>query len=242
VAAKVVGGAPDFDLAVLRLNESRAALHPIPVGSSADLAVGQAVYAIGNPFGLDRTLTTGVISALGRRLPTDSGREIVGVVQTDAAINPGNSGGPLLDSAGRLIGVNTAILSRSGAAAGIGFAVPVDTVNRIVPRLIAEGRVPRPGIGVMVAPEEVSARLGIPGVVIMDVVPDSPADRAGLVGADRKTGALGDVVTHVNGERVRTLAEMSEQLERAGVGGSVTLTVRRDGREREVDIDVIDIS
>jgi 2-alkenal reductase len=242
VEAKVVGGAPDFDLAVLRLDDSRTTLHPIPIGSSADLAVGQAVFAIGNPFGLDRTLTTGVISALGRRLPTDTGREIVGVVQTDAAINPGNSGGPLLDSAGRLIGVNTAILSRSGSAAGIGFAVPVDTVNRIVPRLIAEGRVPRPGIGVMVAPEEVAARLGISGVVIMDVVPGSPAAKAGLVGADRQSGELGDVVTHVNGERVRTLAEMAEQLERIGVGDSATLTVQRDGRARDISVAIIDIS
>jgi len=242
IEAKVIGGAPDFDLAVLRLDENRAALHPIPLGVSAELAVGQAVYAIGNPFGLDRTLTTGIISALGRRLPTDSGREIVGVIQTDAAINPGNSGGPLLDSAGRLIGVNTAILSRTGSAAGIGFAVPVDTVNRIVPQLIAEGRVPRPGIGVMVAPEEVAARLGIPGVVIMEVVPGSPAAKAGLVGANRQTGEIGDVVTHVNGTHVRTLAEMAEQLERIGVGASATLTVRRDGREREVAVGVVDIS
>ncbi len=242
VEAKVVGSAPDVDLAVLRLNDSRATLQPIPLGSSAELVVGQSVFAIGNPFGLDRTLTTGVISALGRRLPTDTGREIVGVVQTDAAINPGNSGGPLLDSAGRLIGVNTAILSRSGSAAGIGFAVPVDTVNRIVPQLIAEGRVPRPGIGVMVAREEDTARMGIAGVVIMDVVPGSPAARAGLIGTDRQSGEIGDVVTHVNGERVRTLAEMAEQLERIGVGHSATLTIQRDGRSRDTEVRIVDIS
>lgn len=144
VPARVIGFAPNSDLAVLRLSENRAALRPIPIGTSDDLKVGQSVYAIGNPFGLTRSLSTGVISALERRLPAGSGREIAGVIQTDAAINPGNSGGPLLDSAGRLIGVNTAILSGSGSFAGIGFAVPADTVNRIVPKLIRDGRVPTP--------------------------------------------------------------------------------------------------
>ena len=136
VEARLVGGSADHDLAVIRLAVSRSLPPPIVIGTSSDLKVGQAVFAIGNPFGLDRTLTTGVISALGRRLPAGTGRDISDVIQTDAAINPGNSGGPLLDSAGRLIGVNTAILSRSGSFAGIGFAVPVDTVNRVVPELI----------------------------------------------------------------------------------------------------------
>ena len=182
VPARVIGAAPDYDLAVIRLNENRLDLAPIPVGRSDDLKVGQAVFAIGNPFGLSRTLTTGIVSALDRRLPTASGREIPGVVQTDAAINPGNSGGPLLDSAGRLIGVNTAILSETGLSGGIGFAVPVDTVNRVVPRLIAEGRVPRPGIGIFVAEEEIAARLGVDGLVIARVAPHSPAAEAGLTG------------------------------------------------------------
>ncbi len=242
VEARVIGTAPDFDLAVLKLEETRAELKPIPVGVSADLKVGQSVFAIGNPFGLDRTLTTGIISALNRRLPTATRREIVGVIQTDAAINPGNSGGPLLDSAGRLIGVNTAIISESGSAAGIGFAVPVDTVNRVVPQLIADGRVPRPGIGILVAPEEVAAQMGVAGVVVAQVVPESPAERAGLRGFDRATGRPGDVIVGVGGKRVRTLAEVAAELERIGVGNEAELTVLRNGSERSVRVRIIDIS
>jgi len=158
IDAKVVGSAPDQDLAVVKLAETREILHAIPVGRSIDLKVGQSVFAIGNPFGLNRSLTAGIISALDRRLPTASNREIAGVIQVDAAINPGNSGGPLLDSAGRLIGVTTAILSETGSFAGVGFAVPVDVVNRIVPGLIRDGRGPRPGIGIMAAPELVGRR------------------------------------------------------------------------------------
>jgi 2-alkenal reductase len=240
--ARVVGSAPDVDLAVLRLEETRAELRPIPIGSSGDLKVGQAVFAIGNPFGLDRTLTTGIISALGRRLPTATHREIVGVIQTDAAINPGNSGGPLLDSAGRLIGVNTAIISESGNAAGIGFAVPVDTVNRIVPQLIRDGRVPRPGIGIMVAPEEVTAQMGVAGVMIAKVGRDSPAYRAGLRGVDEATGRPGDIITHVEGRRVRSLAELAQELERIGIGHDAELTVLRDSRDMRIAVRVIDIS
>ncbi|MBW2410085.1 MAG: trypsin-like peptidase domain-containing protein, partial [Deltaproteobacteria bacterium] len=184
IRATFVGGSPDHDLAVIRLRNTPENIQPIPVGASSDLAVGQAVFAIGNPFGLARTLTTGVISALDRRLPTAGGREVVGVIQTDAAINPGNSGGPLIDSAGRLIGVNTAIISGSGSSAGIGFAVPVDVVNRVVPKLITNGKVPIPGIGIIVLDEEVAAGLGVLGVVIDRVVPGSEADRAGLQGID----------------------------------------------------------
>ena len=146
--ARVVGVAPDKDLAVLRIDAPANRLPPIPLGTSKDLQVGQSVFAIGNPFGLDQTLTTGVISALNREIESVTRRPIQGVIQSDAAINPGNSGGPLLDSAGRLIGVNTAIYSPSGASAGIGFAIPVDTVNRIVPELIRSGKVTRPGLGV----------------------------------------------------------------------------------------------
>jgi len=154
IQAKVTGTAPNYDLAVLQLDSTRGLPPPIPVGTSADLKVGQWVFAIGNPFGLDQSLTTGIISALKRRLPTQSGREIGDVIQTDAAINPGNSGGPLLDSAGRVIGVNTAILSPSGTSAGIGFAIPIDVVNRVVPELIGKGYVPTPGIGIVSASEE----------------------------------------------------------------------------------------
>jgi 2-alkenal reductase len=242
IPASVIGVAPNSDLAVLRLSDTRAALHAIPIGSSTDLKVGQSVYAIGNPFGLSRSLSTGVISALERRLPTGGGREIVGVIQTDAAINPGNSGGPLLDSAGRLIGVNTAILSGSGSSAGIGFAVPVSTVNKVVPALIREGKVPTPGIGIRVAPEEVAAQLGVSGVVIAEVIAGSAADRAGLRGFSRSAQRVGDVITHAEGHPVNSLAELATELDRAGIGHSVTLTVLRDGRSFTVDVAVIDIS
>jgi 2-alkenal reductase len=242
IPARVIGMAPNSDLAVLRLSDTRAALRAIPIGNSTDLKVGQSVFAIGNPFGLSRSLSTGVISALERRLPTGAGREIVGVIQTDAAINPGNSGGPLLDSAGRLIGVNTAILSGSGSFAGIGFAVPVSTVNKVVPALIREGRVPTPGIGIRVAPEEIAAQLGVSGVVIAEVIPGSAAARAGLRGFDPSGRRLGDVITHAQGHPVETLAELATELDRAGVGHNVTLTILRNGRSFTVDVAVIDIS
>jgi 2-alkenal reductase len=240
VIARVVGVSPDHDLAVLRVDEAADRLPPIPIGSSADLRIGQAVFAIGNPFGLTQTLTTGIVSALDRTLPTSSGREIAGVIQTDAAINPGNSGGPLLDSAGRLIGVNTAILSDSGSSAGIGFAVPVDTVNRIVPQLVRNGRVPRPGIGIQAVPEETAARLGAEGVAIYGVVRGSAAEQAGLTGVDRTT--LGDVIVAVDGRPIRTLAQFAKALEQAGIGKTVTLRVRRNSAERDVKVTVSDIS
>ncbi len=200
------------------------------------------MFAIGNPFGLSRTLTTGIISALDRRLTTSTRRQIAGVIQTDAAINPGNSGGPLLDSGGRLIGVNTAIISQTGSSAGIGFAVPVDTVNRIVPQLIQHGKAPRPGIGVAIAGEATGARLGIDGLIVADIVAGGAADRAGLVGVDRRNGRLGDVITHVNGEPVRNIAEFAAALEAVGIGNQVELTVRRGGRARAVALRVMDIS
>ena len=242
IDAKVIGSAPDQDLAVVQLAETRETLHAIPVGSSSDLKIGQSVFAIGNPFGLNRSLTTGIISALDRRLPTASNREVAGAIQIDAAINPGNSGGPLLDSSGRLIGVTTAILSDTGSFAGVGFAVPVDVVNRIVPGLIRDGRVPRPGIGIMAAPEEVSARLGVVGVVVAQVQPRSPAAEAGLHGINRSTGALGDVITHVDGHAVQSIAELASQLERIGIGNRAELTVMRDGRIRTVSVGVLDIA
>jgi len=242
IPATVIGTAPDYDLAVLRLREYHSGLQPIPIGTSYDLKVGQAVLAIGNPYGLSRTLTTGIISALDRRLPTDSGREIAGVIQTDAAINPGNSGGPLLDSAGRLIGVNTAIISSSGVSAGIGFSVPVDIVNRVVPQVIANGKAARPGIGISAASEETAARLGIVGIIIMELLPGGAAEQAGLRGVDKATQALGDVITHVNGRPVRTIAELAGEIGRVEVGSSAELTVQRDGQSRRVTVEVIDIS
>jgi len=242
VPARLVGVAPDYDLAVLRLVGGRLSPQPIPVGTSEDLKVGQGAFAIGNPFGLHRTLTTGVISALDRHLPTQSNREIRGVIQTDAAINPGNSGGPLLDSAGRLIGVNTAIVSGSGAFAGIGFAVPVEVVNRVVPDLITKGRVERPGIGIIALPEQIAARFDIKGVVVDQVVPGSSAEAAGLQGVDRRTGRLGDVITHVAGQEVKTVADLAAVLQEIGIGNRVELTVVRGGQERTVSVEVMDIS
>ena len=226
---RVVGRAAQVDLAVIRI-EGRDLPGALPVGASGTLAVGQFVMAIGNPFGLDQTLTTGVVSALKRRLPTDGGREIADVIQTDAAINPGNSGGPLIDGAGQLIGVATAIYSPSGASAGIGFAVPVDTVKRVVPILIEAGRVPTPAIGVGIAAEGTAMRLGIDGLVVASIVPGSPAQRAGLLGIDRANGVLGDIITSVEGRPVRRLAELTEALESAGIGRTVAIGIIRDGR------------
>src|SRR5918992_4372045 len=241
VSAEVVGTAPNYDLAVLRLGRSRHMPPPILIGSSADLKGGQAAFPIGNPFGLDQTLTTGVISALQRRLPTSEGREISDVIQTDAPINPGNSGGPLLDSAGRLVGVNTAIFSPSGASAGIGFAVPVDVVNRVVPQLIRSGRMPNPGIGIMAGEEAVAAKLGIEGVVIVRTLPGSPAARAGLRGVDARTGEIGDIIVGVNGKPVRRLSDLTAELERAGIGKPVELTIHRGGRRMTVSVNVADL-
>jgi 2-alkenal reductase len=240
--ATYVGGSQDHDLAVVRLRSMPANIQPIPVGISSDLQVGQAVFAIGNPFGLSRTLTTGVISALDRRLPTAAGREVVGVIQTDAAINPGNSGGPLMDSAGRLIGVNTAIISGSGNSAGIGFAVPVDVINQVVPQLIAKGKVPRPGIGIVVLNEEIAASLGVMGVVIDRVMPGSSADQAGLEGIDYRNRLLGDVILTVDGQAVNNIAEFVRLMQRYDVGQSVSLKVRRADRVREVTVKIMDIS
>ena len=242
IRATYVGGSPDHDLAIVRLRSTPSNIQPIPVGTSRDLAVGQAVFAIGNPFGLARTLTTGVISALDRRLPTAGGREVLGVIQTDAAINPGNSGGPLIDSAGRLIGVNTAIISGSGSSAGIGFAVPVDVVNQVVPKLITNGKVPRPGIGIIVLDEEVAAGLGSVGVVIEKVIPDTEAERAGLEGIDYRRRTLGDVIVAAEGSPVGNMADFVRILQNLEIGQTITLEVRRGETLREVMVAIMDIS
>jgi S1-C subfamily serine protease len=241
LSANIVGTAPNYDLAVIRIPSTRQLPPPVAIGSSADLKVGQIAYAIGNPFGLDQSLTSGIISALKRRFPTNGGREIANVIQTDAAINPGNSGGPLIDSAGRVIGVTTAIISPSGSNAGVGFAIPIDTVNRIVPELIRNGRVPTPGIGIVAANEAVAARTGIEGVVIVRTAPGSPAERAGLRGVDARSGTVGDVIVAVNDKPVRRLSDLTEVLEQVGVGQTVRLTVSRNGQNRTVQTDVVDI-
>ena len=242
IPASYVGGSVDHDLAVIRLRSTPSGIRPIPVGTSADLAVGQAVFAIGNPFGLARTLTTGVISALDRRLPTAGGREVVGVIQTDAAINPGNSGGPLIDSAGRLIGVNTAIISGSGSSAGIGFAVPVDVVNRVVPKLITNGKVPRPGIGILVVDEEIAARLGVLGVVIDRVMPGSEAERVGLQGIDYGNRLIGDIIVAAGNQEIRNIDDFMRILEKYEIGEMILLDVRRGDQIRTVEVKIMDIS
>jgi S1-C subfamily serine protease len=206
--------------------------------------VGQKVFAIGNPFGLDWTLTTGIVSALNRELPTETGAVIERLIQTDAAINPGNSGGPLLDSAGRLIGVNTAIYSPSGAFAGIGFAVPVDTVNRVVPRLIAQGRYIRPALGVRVEEQlnaALSARLGIEGVFVLEVEPGSAAERAGIRPArlSREAGfQTGDVIVALGGRPVRRVAELLTALDQYAPGDAVTVTILRDGARLDLTVNL----
>jgi S1-C subfamily serine protease len=238
--ASLVGASPEHDLAVLRIGVGTGRPEPLPIGSSSDLKVGQKVFAIGNPFGLDWTLTTGIISALNRELPADSGGVIEGLIQTDAAINPGNSGGPLLDSAGRLIGVNTAIYSPSGAYAGVGFAVPVDTVNRVVPRLIAAGRYIRPSLGLRMEEQinaALSARLGTEGVYVLAAEPGSAAERAGLRPARlARDGAFipGDVIVALGERPIRRVADLQNALERYEPGQEVVLTVLREGRPIEL--------
>ena len=243
-SAELVGVAPEYDLAVLRIRAEASRLPPIAIGTSNDLQVGQKVFAIGNPFGLDQSLTTGVVSALGRTIQGVAGNEIEDVVQTDAAINPGNSGGPLLDSAGRLIGVNTAIFSPSGSNAGIGFAVPVDTVNRAVPQLIRNRGIVRPRLPGVAINERLSDRLpreglGVEGVMILGVQPDSPADRAGLKGTFRtRLGRViwGDVIQAIDGKPVRSVTEFYKVLEGYSAGDTVSLTVYRDGQQAQVKV------
>ena len=241
IPARVVGGARQYDIAVVKLSDVPAGLRPLPIGTSKAVQVGQATYAIGNPFGLQRTLTTGIVSALERRLPTAQGREVRGAIQTDAAINPGNSGGPLLNSNGQLIGVNTAILSGSGASAGIGLAIPVDLVARVVPQVISTGRAPRPGLGIVAADERVASQLGIRGVVVLGVARGSPAERAGLRPFRPDSREPGDVIVAVNGKPTPALADLAEALDEAGVGAELTAKVRRGSAEREVTMRVVDL-
>ena len=236
--ASLVGAAPDRDLAVLQITAPAGKLQPITVGESKNLLVGQKVFAIGNPFGLDQTLTTGVVSALGREITAVTGRTIHDVIQTDAAINPGNSGGPLLDSAGRLIGVNTAIYSPSGASSGIGFAVPVGEVNRVVPQIISKGKVLRPGLGVTLANRSLTGELGLEGVLVLKVLPGTSAEQAGLRGTSQVGDGLvlGDIILAVNGRKVTDYDSLRDEVERYQVGETVALTLLRDDATAEVNV------
>ena len=232
--ATLVGIAKEKDLAVLKIDAPKESLIPIPVGKSFNLKVGQAVYAIGNPFGLDQTLTTGIISALGREIQSRSRIPIRDVIQTDAAINPGNSGGPLLDSGGYLIGVNTAIYSPSGAYAGIGFSIPVDVVNWVVPDLIEYGELKRPKIGIEMVGTQYTQRLGFEGALILNVEPGSPAERAGL--RPTKTNKRGDLIIGLNGDKISDNLDLILGLEKYKAGDQITLQVDRGGKEINVPV------
>lgn len=242
--AEFVGGSPAHDIAVLRIKTPQDAPLPIPVGSSHDVQVGQTVFAIGNPFGLDWTLTTGIVSALDRSLTGEDGRVIQHLIQTDAAINPGNSGGPLLDSAGRLIGMNTAIFSPSGASAGIGFAVPVDTINRVAPELIANGRYAPPSLGIEVddvLSRAIARRFGVAGAAVFRVRQGGSGARAGLRGVrmgPRDSIIPGDVIVAVDGKEVDSAALLTARLDDYKPGDSVRLTIWREGKQLDVDAEL----
>ena len=238
--AKLVGVEPDKDLAVLKIKAPDNRLKPIKIGESKNLLVGQKAFAIGNPFGFDQTLTTGVISALGREIESVTRRPITGVIQTNAAINPGNSGGPLLDSAYRLIGINTAIYSPTGSYAGIGFAVPVDTINRIVPQLIEYGKVIKPGLGINIAPDSfVSTRLNTSGVLILNVIEGGGAEKAGLKATTQSANgkiSLGDIIKKVEGKNVEDSSDLFRILDAKVVGDTVNVTIDRDGKDLNFEV------
>ncbi len=239
--ASIVGADPDHDLAALQINAKDLNISPVMIGSSRDLRVGQKVLAIGNPFGLDSTITTGIISALGRTIQSMSNRYIHDVIQTDAAINPGNSGGPLLDSFGRLIGVNTAIISPSGTYSGVGFAVPVDTVNRIITKLINHGKVDRPGLGITLIPEHIMARLGIEGVGILEVLKGGSAEEAGLKEVKRLRNGrveMGDIITECDGSPVKSSSDLVRILDKHEVGDEVDIVIIRKNVKKAVRITI----
>ncbi len=245
-AARVVGIDPATDVAVVKIEAPEESLQPLAFGTSHDLRVGQRVFAIGNPFGLERTLTTGIISSVNRSLPTKTGRTIKSIIQTDAAINPGNSGGPLLDSGGKLIGMTTAIASRTGQSSGVGFAIPVGTLRRIVPQLIERGRVVRPDAGISRVFQSEA------GLMVAALVPDGPAERAGIRGfrvvrERRRQGPFmaeferidrshADVIVAVGEQPVRTADDFLSAVESRNPGDRVPIKVRREGFELDIDV------
>ncbi len=233
--AKLVATAPEKDIAVLKIEQGPAKLSPMNLGSSKDLQVGQYSFAIGSPFGLDYTLTTGVVSALGRKIDGIGGVKINDMIQTDAAINMGNSGGPLLDSSAQLIGMNTVIFSTSGSSAGLGFAVPVDTIKSIVPQLIQHGKIIRPALGIGIVPDSMKHRLirSSKGLIISYIEENGPAGKAGLKGMTQDQYGriyLGDIITEVDGVTVNSLDDIYQLLEQKKVGDFVTVKYKRDGK------------
>jgi S1-C subfamily serine protease len=246
--AVVAGVSAEHDLAVLKLQNTADAPPPVTIGTSADLQVGQKVFAIGNPFGLDHTLTSGIISALGRSIDSDEdGSRMAGLIQTDAAINPGNSGGPLLDSAGRVIGVNVAIYSPSGASAGIGFAIPVDVVNRVVPRLVKDGRYTRPVLGITLddsVSRAINQKLDTQGVLVLEVAPGTPAAVAGVRGTQvdaRGELLLGDIIQAIDGKPVTSADELTMLLDQYAPRSNVVVSLLRDGKTRQDVTLVLDV-
>jgi S1-C subfamily serine protease len=245
VSAVVIGGDPNKDLAVLQIDVPPQGLAPVLIGASANLQVGQKVFAIGNPFGLDQTLTTGVISGLGRQIQGQGGRTIDGMIQTDAAINPGNSGGPLLDSRGRLIGVNTAIFSPTGASAGIGFAIPIDTVQRVVPQLLRHGKVIRPGMAAGYVPDQVAKQLGLKGVLVGSIKPGGGAYEAGLIPIRRNEVGdilLGDLIVAIDGKPVELVDGFLNELDKHEIGDKITLTIIRGIRTGEEELLEVEVT
>jgi S1-C subfamily serine protease len=240
--ARVVGAEPRKDIAVLRIDAPPEELVPILQPEAGyQLVVGQKALAIGNPFGLDHTLTTGVVSALGREVMGVGGVTIRDMVQTDAAINPGNSGGPLLDSAGHLIGMNTIIYSQSGSSAGIGFAVPAKTIQRVVPQIIHTGKAEQLGIGVTLLADALTWRSGIEGVVIEGVVPDSPAAKAGLKGLQQTSQGIivGDIIVGVDGEKIQGFDDLYNALDAHRAGDKVIITIRRENQNLDFPMELI---
>jgi S1-C subfamily serine protease len=240
--AKLVGKEPAKDIAVLKIEGSLKDLYPVKIGSSDNLQVGQKVIAIGNPFGFDHTVTAGIVSALGRSMPGVGGVTIKDMIQTDASINPGNSGGPLLNSAGELIGMNTMIISPSGASSGIGFAIPVDTIKKIVPQIIKFGRVIRPGLGLTYLPDNYAQQLDIQGVIIYSVPAGSEASKKGIKGLTR--GRLGriviqDIIKEVDGKKVNSFDDLYNLLDNYKIGDTVTLTLERNGQKRKVQLTLV---
>lgn len=237
--AELVGVEKNKDLAVLRIKAPSSVLSPIKVGNSSLLKVGQSVFAIGNPFGLDQTLTTGIISALGREIESITGRPIKDVIQTDAAINPGNSGGPLLDSSGRLIGVNTMIYSPSGASAGIGFSIPVDEVNWVVSDLVKYGEVRKPVIGITLVSSQYTRQAGLEGSLILDVAESSPAQLSGLRPTTRNNRGeieLGDIIVAINDDQITTNNDLFSVLEKYSPGDVISVTYNRGGKEKAMEL------
>lgn len=248
VRAQVVGALPRKDIAVLKITDSNALQNisgsqHFPIADSAHLKVGQQAIAIGNPFGLDRTMTSGIISAVGREIPGVAGR-INNMIQTDASINPGNSGGPLLDSSGRLIGMNTAIFSSSGSSAGIGFAVPANDIKRIVQQIIQYGRVKQAGIGVQIFSDQIAKALGVQGVVVSGIVDGTPAHQAGLRGTHRDQNGhihLGDIIVEINGNKVKNYEDLNDVMDKIKIGERVKVKYQRNNNMAEVEVQTVDL-